>query len=185
VFNPPSQSIYFDEPWHRLDFRLKAGPHYLNKASNGTITVTIDGAIAADVPISIYVRSDSRGIEITSHTAPAYRSLFCSYSHRDRAVVRRVERACRALGIECLRDEVSLKSGEMWSKELSSMIERADIFQLFWSREAAASPFVEKEWLYALTREEEHFIRPVYWKIPMPPPPAKLAHIHFAFAPDL
>jgi hypothetical protein len=44
-----------------------------------------------------------------------------------------------------LRDSVTLKSGENWSMELLTMIERADVFQLFWSQKAAASSFVEKE----------------------------------------
>ena len=75
---------------------------------------------------------------------------------------------------------------ERWSEQLLAMIERADVFQLFWSENAAASKSVEKEWRHAqkLGQEAQRFIRPVYWTQPMPLPPPELAHLHFAFAPD-
>jgi hypothetical protein len=59
------------------------------------------------------------------------------------------------------------------------MIERADIFQLFWSRNAARTKYVEDEWRYALRlgREPSRFIRPVYWTEPMIPPPPELGHL--------
>ena len=67
------------------------------------------------------------------------------------------------------------------------MIERADIFQLFWSRNAAKSKYVEDEWRYALRlgRELSRFIRPVYWTEPMTPPPLELGYLSFAFVPEL
>lgn len=194
-FNPPQQSIEFREIWHRIDFRLKASEELLRKTSNGTVVITADGIIVADIPISIYVqpkwrsglRVKSPAHETTAHAYAPYESIFCSYSHRDSAIVKRVERVCRALGMTYLRDSLSLRSGENWSEQLLAMIERADVFQLFWSENAAASKSVEKEWRHAqkLGREAERFIRPVYWSQPMPPPPPELAQLHFAFAPEL
>ena len=186
-FNPPSARIRFCEPWHRLDFRLRADEGRLHQASNGHVSITIGGAVVADIPISIYVGPDRRDTEIVAQTRPPYRSVFFSYSHRDLAVVKRVERACRALGMSYLRDAVSLKSGERWNEALLELIDQADVFQLFWSKHAAASPVVQQEWRHAcgLGRGADRFIRPVYWSMPMPPPPSELEHLHFAYEPRI
>ena len=145
-------------------------------------------------PFSIYVGSRvsaQPGLESKRHDTttayPVYGSIFCSYSHLDALKAKRVEKVCQALGITYLRDKVSLRSGEEWNEVLLQMIDRADVFQLFWSRNAADSEFVKREWQHALNLrgESRRFIRPVYWTEPMAPPPKELEHLHFAFAPEL
>jgi hypothetical protein len=63
------------------------------------------------------------------------------------------------------------------------MISDADVFQLFWSWNAMASPMVHKEWQYALDLGRTHFVRPVYWEEPLPEqpglPPEELRSLHF------
>ena len=186
-FNPPSQTVELHEDWHRLDFRLRARPELAGMASNGLLTFTVEGVIVADIPISIYIGDRVMKAEMVNAPIRPYQSIFCSYSRQDTCVVKRVERACKTLGMEYFRDAVSLKSGEPWQPALLSMIERADIFQLFWSRNAAKSKYVEDEWRYALqlSREPSRFIRPVYWTEPMPSPPPELGHLSFAFVPEL
>ncbi len=97
--------------------------------------------------------------------------------------MQRVERAYRALGMAFLRDVTMLKSGQDWNEELLHMIERSDIFQLFWSANAAKSEYVAREWRHALRlgKDVSSFIRPVYWRQPMPAPPPELARFHFAY----
>ncbi len=145
--------------------------------------------IVADVPISIYVGSNvgnAPSAAPVSATRPVYQAIFCSYSHQDTQIVERVERAYKALGLDFLRDVVTLKSGQDWNAELLDMIDRADIFQLFWSNTAAASKYVRQEWEHALNlHRQQGFIRPVYWQQPMPPPPPELGAIHFAYEPTL
>ena len=186
-FNPPSQTVELHEDWHRLDFRLRARPELTGTSSNGHLTFMVEGVIVADISISIYVGDRVMTAEMVNAQGRPYRSIFCSYSRQDTCVVKHVERACKALGIDYLRDVVSLRSGEPWQPALLSMIERADIFQLFWSRNAVRSKYVEDEWRYALRlgREPSRFIRPVYWMEPMPPPPPELEHLSFAFVPEL
>lgn len=187
-FNPPSASVAFYEDWQRFDFKLRAVGAAHEQASNGRITFTVEGVIVADIPLSVYVGEAGTSDDIpASATRPIYQSIFCSYSHRDTQIVERVERAYKALGMTFLRDVVTLKSGQDWDAELLKLIERADIFQLFWSNAASESKAVRKEWLHALSlkRQDEAFIRPVYWEQPMPPPAPELAAIHFAFEPEL
>jgi hypothetical protein len=162
-FNPPYQRIEFCEPWHRMDFRLRASEKYARKTSNGAVSIMINGAVVCDIPISIHLNSKwhvllpirRHNSEAAQETSRPYQSIFCSYSHRDVEVAKRVERVCRALGIDYLRDSASVKSGENWSEELLLMIEQADVFQLLWSQNAAGSKEVEKEWRHAYKQDRE------------------------------
>ncbi len=186
-FNPPSLTVGFYENWHRLDFKLQAHDAPLNQAANGRLTFTVEGVIVADIPLSIFVGETVAEGETASVTQKLYQTIFCSYSHQDTRIVERVERACRALGLDYLRDVVALKSGQHWDDQLLKLIDQADIFQLFWSAAAAGSQYVRQEWEHALRldRDTGNFIRPVYWEQPIPPVPAELDHIHFAYQPDL
>ena len=187
-FNPPSVSVAFYEDWQVLPFRLRAAAAPLEQAANGRITFTADGVIIADLPLSIFVTGnpDSSAAPVTSADADPYDSIFCSYSHRDTAIVERVERAYQALGLDTLRDVTTLRSGEHWNTRLLELIAGADIFQLFWSTSAAESKYVRQEWEYALSLQRGGaFIRPVYWEQPMPKAPAELSALHFHFDPAL
>ncbi len=186
-FNPPVAIIGFYKDWHRLDFEVRAVDAPLNQASNGRITFTVEGVIVGDIPLSIFV-GDSVEASTSTHTSQKiYQAIFASYSHSDTQIVERVERAFKALGLDYLRDVTTLRSGQDWNAELLKMIDRADVFQLFWSESAAKSKYVRQEWEYALNlgREKLNFIRPVYWQKPMPDAPDELGHIHFAYQPDL
>ncbi len=184
-FNPPHLPFGFYEDWQRLDFKMRAHTAPLEIATNGGVTFALNGVIIAEVPLSVFVTRSPRPTRIVSENR-IYNAIFCSYSHDDTRVVERVERAYKALGLDYLRDIHSLKSGQTWNDKLYEMIDRADIFQLFWSPTAARSQYVELEWRHALTRSDRPaFIRPVYWTKPIPSVPQALSHIHFAYEPEL
>jgi hypothetical protein len=96
-------------------------------------------------------------------------------------VVEAFEQASRALGETLIADADVLVAGENWDVALRRAIESADVFQLFWSRNAAQSQFVAREWQFALSLGRERFIRPVYWEKPLAPIPPELASIHFQY----
>jgi TIR domain len=81
----------------------------------------------------------------------------------------------------------TLRSGEDWNERLLTLIEEADVFQLFWSWNSMVSDYVRREWEHALhlARDRESFIRPTYWQVPMPTsanpklPPDDLSGLHF------
>jgi hypothetical protein len=52
---------------------------------------------------------------------------------------------------------------------------------LFWSKRAAQSQFVAREWQHALKLlpSRPNFIRPVYWSNPLYPTPPELNGLHF------
>lgn len=188
--NPPSLTLGFYDRWQRFDFKIRATTAPLNQAVNGQLTFTYEGIIIADVPISVFVttKPDSVAQSVEKHVK-LYPAIFCSYSHRDTKIIERVEKAYKALGLTFLRDVHDLRSGQDWNAELLNMIDRADIFQLFWSSTAAQSKYVQQEWEHALNKTLVKrgigFIRPVYWEEPMPEVPDALGHLHFAFQPEL
>ena len=58
-----------------------------------------------------------------------------------------------------------------------------DIFYLFWSKSAALSEWVEKEWRLALLRRGLDYIDPIPLEEPEhAPPPKELSKLHFSDA---
>jgi hypothetical protein len=153
------------------------------RIARGVLTVYAGNLLLADVPLAIKVDKDSRDAREEHSEARPYRRIFASYSHRDRSIVEEFEAHATATGDRYLRDVVSLRAGEQWSDRLRDMIGNADVFQLFWSWNAMASPMVHKEWRYALELGRTHFVRPVYWEEPLPErpglPPDALRSLHF------
>ena len=130
--------------------------------------------------------TDPRAVQSEEANARMYHQddIFISYSHRDTDIVNNCKKAYEALGHNVLIDFETLRSGQKWNAELIRMIERANIFQLFWSENSSTSEYCRQEWQYALQLNRgEGFIRPVYWKEPVPTPPAELSEYHFDFAP--
>jgi len=187
TFNPPRASLLWIEPVHRVEFRMRAEEALDGRIARGRLTVFLGGLILAEVPLTIRVNrgADTRDARPEVANARAYRRIFASYSHRDLAVVEQLEGYARALGDEYLRDWIHLRTGQVWSAELRRLIEQADVFQLFWSKNSMGSPFVRQEWEHALSLGRPGFVRPTYWEDPLPvdpeaglPPPA-LLELHF------
>ena len=107
--------------------------------------------------------------------------IFVSYSHKDTAIALACKKAYAALGFNILIDADTLRSGQVWNEELMNMIDRASIFQLFWSQNSAQSKYCRQEWEHALKSNRDGFIRPVYWETPLPKPPEELSKYHFEF----
>lgn len=84
-----------------------------------------------------------------------HKRVFISYSSKDRETVAAIATAYQAAGVEHFFDRTSLKSGEEWSPRLRREIDRADLFHLCWSRQAAESEWVAKEAEHALTRRRK------------------------------
>ncbi len=196
-FNPPRLELAFLRDVHRFDFDGRADAARAGGLAAGEILFSVAGVVIGAMPLAIYVALGDPAVEappllFERVETTAYRKIFPSYSHRDVHVVRRVERAHRTLGDTVLRDALALRSGERWSPRLLELIEEADLFQLFWSPAAAESRYVADEWGHALglvgrRQKPGTFVRPVYWREPLTPPPLPeaLAALHFHFDPEL
>ena len=105
---------------------------------------------------------------------------FASYASPDRAEVLRRVQGIQAAGTQVFLDIINLRTGQDWEKALSHEIDASDGFFLFWSRHAAESEWVEREWRYALQRRGLDFINPLPLEDPrLVKPPAELKSKHF------
>lgn len=108
-------------------------------------------------------------------------SMFICYSYKDKELVNSFLEVYRTLGIKIYTAETSIVN-DKWEKQIKWLIEKSDIFLLFWSTSAAQSKSVAAEYKHALKLAEQkgkHFIRPCYWETPMPSLPEELNYFHF------
>jgi hypothetical protein len=132
-------------------------------------------------------------LEVASHEGPVDASsrplslhvqriarAFASYASQDRGEVLRRVQGIQAAGIKVFLDIIVLRSGEEWERARYREIDASDGFFLFWSRNAAQSLWVEREWRYALRRRGLEFISPLPLEDPrLVEPPAELRGKHF------
>ena len=185
-FEPPIQEVRWLEDLQQVDFRLQALSHLAGRSVRGAVEVYVGPLLVAQLPLSIRVGGVSERQErvegLAAPTVRLFGSVFASYAPEDNEVVKAVAEAYRALGIDVLMDRVPIGAGEPRQQELPQLIEQADVFHLFWSKAASRSQKVTEEWRHALSLQGkgERFIRPVYWSLPRPRPPAELKHLQIA-----
>lgn len=110
------------------------------------------------------------------------RSAFISYASQDRekvvARIQGIQLSCPDMDL--FFDAESLRRGEQWEPRLYREIEERDLFYLFWSRNAARSPWVAKELAYAMEKKGATAVEPVPLESPsVCPPPESLQDRHF------
>jgi hypothetical protein len=154
----------------------------------GRVRIAIAGTPTATLRFVVKVVAAGtapRPAESRDLRARRYRNAFVSYSSEDRAEVLRRVQAFRIAGLSVFQDILDLKPGELWERALYRYIDECDVFLLFWSRAAAASPWVQKEIEYALARKADDHegppdIQPVPLEgPPLVPPPPGLRAVHF------
>jgi actin-like ATPase involved in cell morphogenesis len=188
-FNPERRGFRWLEDVHREEFRLRASAELDGTVARGRLSAYLGAILLAEVELAIKVDSAYQpagtGEKAEAETSRAYRKIFASYSHKDLEIVRQYEWFVETLGDTYLRDVRNLRAGEAWDEALLRLIDQADVFQLFWSTNSMGSPFVRREWEYAVSLNRPSFIRPTYWEIPLPEapdqglPPETLRRLHF------
>lgn len=81
--------------------------------------------------------------------------VFLSYSRNDLAAAKQIQEILQDQGILVWRDQDSIYGGQKWPKAIGEAIAARSLFVLLWSKEAAASHFVEFEWNTALALRKE------------------------------
>jgi hypothetical protein len=188
TFNPERVSCKWVEDRHRAYFRFCADKSLAGDAGRVMVTIYVGPLIVGTLKLGMLFDGAKPAVAPPESrqevTGQMYKpeAVFVSYSHRDTPVVVACREVYKALGYEVLIDIDTLRAGQYWNAELMRLIDRADIFQLFWSHHSKDSPYVRQEWEHALTCDKgEGFIRPVYWEQPMPPPPPELVPLQFAY----
>ena len=193
TFEPPSTSFQWLKEVHREEFRFRTSPGLANITAQGHLAIFYGPILIATLPLNIRVGRPESETTLTPSMQQVkvrpYRRIFVSYSHKDAKVVEQVKAFVETLGDRYLQDTQNLRAGEVWSERLQEMIKKADTFQLLWSTNSMRSPFVRKEWEFALSLKRPFFIRPAYWELPFPCdpandiPPEELKKLHFHLIP--
>lgn len=141
------------------------------------------GIPIGSVTISIGVGSIMPLIQPGASVIPVrYRRAFVSYSSKDRIEVLKRLQAYEALGFSFFADVFDLQPGDRWETVIKREIETCDLFLLFWSYAARASPWVAREIKHACDVGRRRpsripHIAPVM--LESAPPPVGLEEIHF------
>lgn len=175
------------EAWIRISVQIKG----FEIASLKTSCEIVAGAMEAGaVPVTL---PDNPLIEakklagLNQAVATPYKNIFVSYSHKDQPVALKCAKLIeQMLGSKVFIDVNGLRTGHDWQLEIAKAIDAADIIELLWSEHTASSEFCRYEWDYALKTKCPDtrcvgVIRPIYWKEPLPKPPAELEHLQFGF----
>jgi len=184
TFNPERTSLKWLEDFQRADFRFRAAPSLKGDAASGQITFYVGPMIVGTLKFAMLFDGAREGAP-NEHEVRAqmyhHDKIFISYSHKDTGIALAFKKVHEATGHDVLIDIDDLRSGEEWNPALMRLIDKADIFQLFWSENSKSSKFCKQEWDHALKRGREGFIRPVYWQRPLPDPPMELSRYHFEY----
>jgi hypothetical protein len=170
------------------EFRVRAEDSSPGRAAHGQITILEGPLLRGEIPLTVLVRQVRQRTPDWSHFTDervvAFRDTFPSYSTKDRLVERACETAMEVGGDRFVRAVRQLRAGgEEEDPKLFELIEQADVFQLFWSKNAAESQQVEHEWRHALTLRptRPNLIRLVYWTAEPYPIPSDLEPIDLGY----
>ncbi len=208
AIEPLEQTKRWNSEYVRYEFSFKPTADQVGEAVVAHITILIEGIeIAAIKGCAIEIVRGSQAATVrapgaqviganplaqakqalTKKSAEVHKRIFISYSVKDRQVAEAYRFAQIALNNDVFMDYYSLRAGQNWRAALAEAIDSADVFQLFWSKNSAASDHVRDEWQYALEyrcagTDGSDYILPVYWVEPLPIlPPQELAHLHFRY----
>ncbi len=188
TFSPAKESFIWRGDWHRSLFRFSGGAALAGRAQEGWIDIYAAPMVpVARIDLSIpfhdghsyqLAAQQPRGMIVTSNL---YDAVFISYSHRDGEAFRQAVDEYKRFGVTVYTDQ-NLPAGAQYESELARMIAESNIFHLLWSANSAGSLECRKEWVAALQREaSERFIKPWFWKQPLPKVPDEIAAHRISF----
>lgn len=189
LFNPKRITLRWTEDWHRSIFRFSARKELAGLARSGRINVFAGPLLIATLRMAMLFdhQEDASPVDAgdTTATTKLYQQIFAAYSLHDTTVARACQNTYRMLGLPSPVESDKLGSGPDLHESVKNSIKKSEILQLFWSEHAAKSDVITKEWEYALQLNRgESFIRPVYWDVPLVPPPDTLEPFHFSYLPS-
>ncbi len=117
----------------------------------GTAFISMNGVPAGELLFTIDV-AECEGKSILADVGTRkYSHIFISYSHADEGQVKSFAECCSLLGNDYFFDRHTLKPGDVFKDKILEYIDNADLFVLFWSKNAAESEWVGLEREHALS----------------------------------
>jgi len=195
-FEEDKQSIV----WEERDFKIQFLAHVSKSAEVGShagkLLIFIGDIVVGRIGFTTRVNRFFKPSQKPAKTnEKVFKNYFISYSSKDLDKVASRVQGMRISDREFAKhsfwDKMFLTPGDRYEKEIYDYIDnKADVFLLFWSSNAAASEWVRKEIKRAVARQKRMRrpenrlpeIIPVPIENPMPPPPEELSDLHFGDA---
>lgn len=186
TFNPKRLNFMWDAAWHRAELRFSVRKEWNAPNITGRLSFFAGPLLLGMVPLNLRVEAAGTNVDeaYTHVTVRAYKQIFASYSRDDTVIMLTCRNIYRALGFNALAQVDILRAGPIAEVALRQLIADAEVFQLFWSSNAAKTPYVMKEAEYALQLHRgADFLRPVYWDVPLAQIPPQLSGNSFTYLP--
>ena len=116
---------------------------------NCEASIFVNGAMVGEMMFNTKIVENPKDLnpEIRSHS---FNKVFISYAHEDSQQVKFIALAYQAQGVEYFFDRHSLIGGDVYEEKIFNYIDKADLFILCWSKNAADSEYVAKEKAHAM-----------------------------------
>jgi hypothetical protein len=180
-FDPQETTRLHNEELVIQHFEVIAGESLEGTTVRGVLEVSVGWFAVAELGFEIRVTSKAVCEPFQATSGPTHRDIFPSYAREDAAYLEEFERYFKVFGDEYLSDVKKIRAGTEWPTEITSLITQADVFQLFWSHNAAKSDYIPKELEYALALKRPNFIYQTTWESDSPPVPATAGHIQSTY----
>lgn len=165
----------------KIDFTVKVPSDTKAGKKKGNIKIFVRALEISEINFSLSVTEEPSNSKLEVEET-RFVKAFISYSNKDiNKVIGRIQGILKTSPeMEIIMDKKNLRSGDKWKIKLRKFIEDADIFYLFWSKNALESEWVNKEWKCAYKLKGIDFIDPIPLESPdMVPPPDELSDMHF------
>jgi len=177
-----TQSVPWDLQLGCVSFALETASSMADAHYTGYADVASDGIACGTLYFDVQVGNSEQqqSVELPSK-ARSVRSVFASYATEDRIDVLTAAAAFEPLQIDVFVDILDIRGSEDWSARIQHEIASRDAFYLFWTKAASESPWVEREWRFALqTIGLERIYAVALSDVRDVPPPPELSSKHFA-----
>jgi len=148
----------------------------------GMISLLVEGIEIAKIHFALEVTKTLATVQSLPVDIQFHQRGFASYSTKDtKEVLSRIQAMeIVAPWLKVYIDFDGIRAGQYWKEELKKSISDMDVFYLFWSKNAAKSDWVKREWQCALNSRGLDYIQPVPLVNPdKVPPPTELSPKQF------
>jgi actin-like ATPase involved in cell morphogenesis len=182
IVDDPEDTMLWDAEVGTASFPVRAPADATRGDRPGRVIFYVEGLRIAKLHFTIAVGPVARASESIGAREERHRRAFASYAREDTDQVLDILTGMQKAspGFDVFFDRASIRSGEIWEQRLATEILARDVFYLFWSRAAAESDWVNREWRLALEHRGLQYIDPVPLVSPeIVAPPAELSRLNF------
>ena len=179
VIEPGSMTLRWNKKYLKFPFSYEVPEEYGKNRILFSAKVFINGVMATTLTLSVPIVPGRIIAEMTRNDVT---SAFLSYARRDMGIVSFIAQTIKAArrDIRLFVDLEKLHGGEKWQERLDEELEKSDLLYLCWSRNAAASEWVEYEWKYMAENKGVDSILPIALEGPdLCPVPEMLNSLQF------